>query len=114
VILVSSMHRIARQGRAFVFTDMHAYYQWATFYSDLADLNKIDWGLLQRRDFRRDPDDPAKFERYQAEALIHQHCPVDGLIGIMCYTERLQQSIAQQIHSRGLNLQVHARSGWYF
>lgn len=108
------MHHIARQGLPYLFTDMHAYYEWANFYSDLADLNKIDWGLLQRRDFPRDPDDPAKFERYQAEALIHRHCPVDGLLGIVCYTETLQQTIAQQVQSRGLGLKVHARPGWYF
>lgn len=114
LILVSSMHRITRQGLPCLFTDSHAYYQWANYYNDLADLDKIDWELLQRRDFKRDPDDPAKFERYQAEALIHRHCPVDGLIGIVCHTEQLQQTIAQQIQSRGLNLQVHARPGWYF
>jgi hypothetical protein len=30
----------------------------------------VDWPLLQKRDFKRDPDDPAKLERYQAEALV--------------------------------------------
>jgi ssDNA thymidine ADP-ribosyltransferase, DarT len=114
VILVSSIHHLAERGLPFLFTDMHAYYQWANYYNKLAELNKIDWELLQRRDFKRDPDDPAKFERYQAEALIHRHCPVDGLLGIMCYTEQLQQTIAQQIQSRGLKLQVHARPRWYF
>lgn len=62
----------------FLFTDSHAYYQWANYYSDLAELAKIDWLLLQRRDLKRDPEDPAKFERYQAEALVHRHLPVGG------------------------------------
>jgi len=114
VILVSSLHRVAEHGLPFVFTDSHAYYQWANFYSDLADLGKIDWPLLQTRDFRRDPDDPAKFERYQAEALIHRHLPVDGLLGIVCYTENLKQTIVQQLQKRNLNLPVHARPKWYF
>jgi hypothetical protein len=114
LILVSSMHHIAKQGLPFLFTDSHAYYQWANFYSDLADLNKIDWGLLQRRDFKRDPDDPAKFERYQAEALIHSHVPIDGLLGIVCYTDAVQLRIERQLQDRGLNLKVHARQGWYF
>lgn len=114
LILVSSLHHVAKQGLSFLFTDSHAYYQWANFYCDLADLDKIDWGLLQRRDFRRDPDDPAKFERYQAEALIHRHCPAAGLLGIVCYTASLQHAIAKQVLSRGLDLKVHARPGWYF
>lgn len=114
VILVSSIRHIHGLGLRYLFTDSHAYYQWANFYSDLTDLEKIDWPLLQRRDFKRDPDDPAKFERYQAEALIHRHLPVAGLLGIVCYTEVLKQGIEQEIQSRKLNLPVYARTGWYF
>lgn len=114
VILVSSLHHVARLGLPFLFTDSHAYYQWAHFYDDLAQLDQIDWPLLQRRDFQRDPEDPAKFERYQAEALIHQHLPVAGLRGIVCYTDALKQGIEQQLQARQLTLPVHARKGWYF
>jgi len=113
VILVSSLHRVAAEGCRFVFTDSHAYYQWANFYSDLADLDKIDWPLLQTRDFRHDPDDPAKFERYQAEALIYRHLPVRSLLGIVCYTENLKRDVAQRLQTRSLNLPVHTRPNWY-
>lgn len=114
VILVSSLRHVAKQGLSFLFTDSHAYYQWANFYSDLSDLNKIDWPLLQRRDFKRDPEDPAKFERYQAEALVHKYLPVDGLHGIVCYTEIMKQRIEKEIQDRKLNLPVHVRTEWYF
>jgi hypothetical protein len=63
-----------QQGLKFLFTDSHAYDMWANFYSHLADVDKIDWSLLQNRDFKRDSNDPAKFERYQAEALVYRHC----------------------------------------
>ncbi|MDZ5646119.1 DUF4433 domain-containing protein [Nitrospirillum sp. BR 11828] len=114
VILVSSLHQVARQKLPFLFTDSHAYYQWANFYSDLANLDKIDWPLLQARDFRRDPEDPAKFERYQAEALVYRHLPINGLLGIVCYTDNLKRGIEQQIQARSLNLPVYVRPGWYF
>ena len=70
VILVSSLHHVNSLGLPFVFTNAHAYPDWADYYSDLSQLGEIDWGLLQRRDFKRDPDDPQKMERYQAEALV--------------------------------------------
>ena len=114
LILVSSLRHVAEQGRTFLFTDSHAYYQWANFYADLADLGRIDWPLLQARDFRRDPDDPAKFERYQAEALIHRHLPISGLLGIVCYTDNLRLAIERQLRDRSLDLPVFARTGWYF
>lgn len=114
VILVSSLHHIARLGLPFLFTDGHAYYQWANFYDDLADLDKIDWPLIQRRDFKRDPEDLAKFERYQAEALIHQCLPVSALLGIVCYAVNVKHGIDQEIQARSLSLSVYARPEWYF
>jgi hypothetical protein len=94
VILVSSLHRVAADANLrWLFTDSHAYYQWANYYSDLQHLDQIDWPILQARDFKRDPDDPAKFERYQAEALVYQHMPVSTLLGVVCYTPALKQNI---------------------
>jgi len=113
LILVSDLFRMQQQ-IPFIFTDSHAYYQCAEFYSDLTHLDKIDWQILQCRDFKRDLNDPEKFERYQAEALIHQHCPAVGLLGIVCYTDELKIQIEQQLLDCGLNLDVHTRTGWYF
>ena len=81
LILVSSLRHVADLGLPFLFTDSHAFYRWANYHDDLAKLDRIDWSILQARDFKRDPDDPAKFERYQAEALVYRHCPVSGLLG---------------------------------
>lgn len=114
LILVSSLHRIAELELAFLFTGSHAYYQWANFYDDLGELNRIDWPILQRRDFKRNPDDPAKFERYQAEALVHQHCPVEALVGVVCYNEETKAQVEQTMAQLGVARPVHVRSGWYF
>ncbi len=84
VIFVSSLHRLEELNRGFVFSDRHAYLLNAQFYNELPDLTNIDWTILQNRDFRRDPDDPAKIERYQAEALVHQYLPVEAIIGVAC------------------------------
>lgn len=114
VILVSSLRRVQEKGIPFLFTNGHAYPPDTRFFNDLSDLSVIDWGILQRRDFKRDLDDPKKLERYQAEALIHKHLPVSGLVGAVCYTEAIKSDIEQQSRSRGLSLQVVARTEWYF
>jgi hypothetical protein len=113
-ILVSSLHRVKSMGLPFVFTDAHAYPDWTNYYSDLAQLDKIDWEILQRRDFKRDPDDPRKMERYQAEALIFHHLPIKGILGIVCYNTKLKQEFEKQIQPKGLQMPVYARAGWYF
>ena len=115
VILVSSLYRVAKQGLDFVFTDMHAYYNWATFYENLENLNHIDWSILQTRDFRRDENDPQKFERYQAEALIYQHCPISALSGIVCYDQDTEAKITQLVIQQSLaNFNIFTRPNWYF
>jgi hypothetical protein len=114
VILVSSLRHVHDLGLPFVFTNAHAYPNWTNYYRDLNYLDEIDWALLQNRDFRRDPDDPRKMERYQAEALIFNSLPVEGLLGVVCYTEELKESIERQIRKLDLSLTVHARQGWYF
>ena len=115
IILVSSLHKIAAAGLQFVSTDRHAYPQLAQYYNDLAALSSaIDWDLLQRRDFQRDPDDPVKVERYQAEALIRGAVPTSALIAIICYNEHVKASIDGEMAARGLTLEVLPRTQWYF
>jgi hypothetical protein len=114
IILVSSLHHVRELSLPFVFTNAHAFPDWSNYYSDLAQLSNIDWPILQHRNFKRDDNDPRKMERYQAEALVFQHLPIQGLLGIICYTEALKQSIEQQVQARSLTLPVYARTEWYF
>ncbi len=114
VILVSSLRQIQKQDLPFLFTDRHAYCQWTAFYNDLNDLDKIDWSLLQRRNFSRDPDDPAKIERYQAEALVYQHCPISALLGMICYTDDMKYQLEQLVEEHDAALKVVSRPQWYF
>ncbi len=113
-ILVSSVHRVAELGLPFVFTDRHAYTALASFSSTTADLSNIDWPLLQSRNFQRNPNDPEQIERYQAEALVYQHVPVTGLLGVVCYTDTVKNGIDAQCHGLGIQLDVRALPQWYF
>jgi ssDNA thymidine ADP-ribosyltransferase, DarT len=115
VILASSLHKIEAQGIKFVFTDRHAYLKKAddAFSSDLADLGRIDWKILQARDFTRNPDDPGKFERYQAEALVHQHMPISALTGLACNGSVQEARLRQLAQSLQLNITIASKPNWY-
>jgi hypothetical protein len=113
-ILVSSLHRIRELGIAFVFTNQHAYPAAAEYFNDLADLDRIDWPLLQSRNFQHDPDDPGKKERYQAEALIWRHVPLEALLGICCYSEVAKARVQSDIERRELKVEARVQSNWYF
>jgi len=113
-IIVSSLHEIQKRKIQFVFTDRHAVLEAAEFYDDLSKLGQIDWAKLQARDFRRDPDDPGKFERYQAEALIHRHVPIAAMLGVICHNPAEQTKIETICGNLGVVTQVLCKPGWYF
>ncbi|SFC49615.1 protein of unknown function [Kushneria avicenniae] len=114
VILVSSLHKVAELNLPFVFTDRHAYPVTANYFNGLEDLHAIDWPLLQQRNFQRDPDDPEKIERYQAEALIHEHVPIEALLGAICYTPEVKLELQQQTDELSVALDIYCKPSWYF
>jgi ssDNA thymidine ADP-ribosyltransferase, DarT len=113
-IIVTSLHKASQEGLDFVFTDRHAYVAAAQFSRNMEDLSRVDWALLQSRDFKRDPDDPGKCERYQAEALIHEIVPVSALSGIVCHGLPQQAKLQKEIANLSLQIKVVALPGWYF
>lgn len=114
VIFVSSLPHIAKHGGKFVFTNQHAYPPVAKYFTALDDLDAIDWNLLNRRDFKQDPDDPAKKERYQAEALIWKYVPVQALLGVCCYSRATKEHMGHEVEKRGLAFNVAVQPKWYF
>jgi ssDNA thymidine ADP-ribosyltransferase DarT-like protein len=114
VILVASLHKLVTLDVRFILSDRHAYLEAAKFANDLSGLDRIDWEILQARDFKRDPDDPGKFERYQAEALIHRHLPVSALTYILCYGPEQRTRLDALVKDAGLTIQVLERPNCYF
>jgi len=115
VILISSLAALEQHGVRYVFTDRHAYLDAAVFVSDRSLLDVcIDYPLLQRRDFRSDPEDPGKKERYQAEALAFGKVPLNAIIGLACYTPADQPQIQALCDRAGVTFRVVARPDWYF
>ena len=113
VILVSSLAALAEHGVPFLFTDRHASLVNAIFSNELEAVPQLDWKIWQGRDFSRDPNDPDKLARYQAEALVYQHVPVAVLQGVVCHGGEQETDLAQMVHNSNVALKVMSRPGWY-
>jgi hypothetical protein len=114
VIFVSSIHKLLELRLPFVFTNQHAYPIDTDYYSDIANLQNIDWTLLQNRDFKTNDADPGKQLRYQAEALVHGHLPLAAVMGIGCYNEAVQTQIEATMLANGQKMSVKTTPTWYF
>ncbi len=111
VILISSLHTLKKQGIPFVFSDRHAYLKTALFSDDLPDLNRIIWPTLQARNFRK--DDLDRFEKYQAEALVHRHMPLTALHGIVCYNDSVRSDMRAAADARQVPVKIIKQPNWY-
>ncbi len=114
VIMVSSIHRLVELNVPFLFTNAHAYMMEADYFDDAAKLSEIDWPLLQSRDFKTDPNDPGKQGRYQAEALVHKHMPIEALLGIACFDEKSRMSLEDEARRCDSSVKIKTVQGWYF
>ena len=114
VIFVSSIHRLRETGVRFLFTNQHAYPPNTDFYETVEALSVIDWPLLQSKNFKTDDADPGRQLRYQAEALVHEHVPLNALLGIVCHNEEVKQRIEAMLQARGQNITVKTLTKWYF
>jgi hypothetical protein len=98
----------------FLFTDRHAYLLPCVYFRDVKDLERVDWKILQARDFKRDAADPAKFERYQAEVLVHRHMPVSALHGIVCHSAAARLRIEKEASALSVDVEVNSRPDFFF
>lgn len=113
-ILVSSIPKLDELGHRYLISDRHAYLQLAQFATDSSGLARIDWPLLQSRNFKRDPDHPERFDRYQAEALVHRQLPCGGLRGIVCYGEEQKAELEALLLQRSMKLTLLAQKDMFF
>lgn len=115
LICVASLHDLHAQGRRFVFTNQHGCSAGLEFSNDLADLQSlVDWPLLNSKNFKRDPEDPGKQLRYQAESMVHGDILLDSLRGIVCHSEATLARIRAMVAPRYPNLSLKALPHWYF
>lgn len=114
VILVSSLRRLEKMDIQFVFTDQHAYLGMAEHFTSLEFLDRVDWTILQNRDFKRDNNDLGKTDRYQAEALVWKHLPVEGILGICCFTDGVRDAIKARADKLGCSMSILKKAEWYF
>ena len=114
VVFVVSLRHLAEREIDFVFTNQHALRAPARYFRDLADLDEVDWELLQRQDFQRNDEDPGKTDRYQAEALVWKHVPLDVLSGICCYDEVTQSGVQKAAEQADAQVRTAVRPLRYF
>lgn len=114
LFLVTSVGRVQELSLDFVIADRHALLAHAQFSADTAQLSTLSWDLWNARDFKYDPEEPGKKERYQAEFLVHRYLPTSAIREIACYNRDVEERIGSMLQGRGETTRVEIHEDWYF
>ena len=80
------------------------------FYSDLSDLDQVDWPAVEATNWR----DPAVKERKQAEFLLYEAFPWQLVEKIGVLNEGTATQVNQAIAGAGHQPVVRVKPGWYY
>ena len=86
--LVSMVQTIASASVAFVFTEGHAVMPFSEYFSDVTDLDKVDWEFVDSWRWGATEEDPDRTRRKQSEFLVHQFLPWALITEIGVYSNR--------------------------
>jgi len=113
--LVSSLEKLEAAGKRLVIADRNAAIAVAEFFeANVSWRDRLDWQAIRSDDFKKRPDDPGRFERRQAECLVHGCVEVSLLEGICCANDASKLKIQAICKAAGANLRVAVRPQYYW
>jgi ssDNA thymidine ADP-ribosyltransferase, DarT len=112
--LVSSTDAVVAAGVPFVFTEGHAELFYSEFFTDLGDLNRIDWEIMQARIWRDTISDGDRKRRRQAEFLAHRFFPWQLITEIGVANKIIALEVESKLGEAAHKPSVTVRPGWYY
>lgn len=102
------------QDKQWFFTDGQANDEETNHYSNLVDLNKIDWKCIQNSDFTKSDGDYDRQRRYQAEFLVYDSVSISCVESICVYSDNMRDWAQGQIKAAGKMIPVHVHKPYFF
>lgn len=116
IYLVAKATDLFESPLSWVFTSGHAVMEFSDFYTEIKDLNQIDWNLIEAEYWHDTDEDNDRKRRRQAEFLVHHKLPWSYIRGIAVYGEQQKQRVEAIINSRNNTHKPRAfiRQKWYY
>ncbi len=116
IYVVSTAEAVTASGRGFVFSDGHGSAAFTSWFSDLADMDRVDWTAAYARYWKDDIDDMDRQRKKQAEFLVHQMCHWDLIqeVAVLNQATRLRVETILAGFPSKLRRPVNVRPEWYY
>jgi len=116
IYLVSTCQAVQESGARFVFTDGHGLATFTEWLEDLADLDKVDWDVVDSRYWTDTETDMDRQRRKQAEFLVYRFCDwslVNGIVVIDDAVAAKVETIQQEFPAEQRRT-VAVKRDWYY
>ena len=123
--LVTTVEEIVARGLPYVFYDFNATLDISTCYSDLEDLDEIDWPLFYEsprldgycKYWNSRVDNPThirRMETRQAEFLVHKSVPLNLIKGVGVYNKERAEQVREIFKKEEIDIPVEVKTAWYY
>lgn len=114
IYFMSNIQSVVDNELSYVFTDAHAIRRLSNVYTDLSDLDKLDWDVMKSNYWYVINEDMNRKARRQAEFLVHGHVPLSACLGFAVYDKETKEKVEQMLTDADVVLPVAVRPGFYF
>lgn len=116
IYLISTAQVVADSETGYVFSNGHGIAAYTEWFDDLADLDQVDWDMVNQRYWADNIDDMDRQRRKQAEFLVHRFCDWDLIQEIAVIDDRLKGKAEAVIgrYPPELRRPVRVRRNWWY
>ena len=116
VLIHCPLPRIVAAGCRYFYTDGNAKVEISKVYTDLGDIDKLDWEAIRSDDFRIAEHGPDRIRRKHAEFLVREHVPLECIGALIVLDAERKQEMEALLDGRGLSIKVIADTNgkWFF
>lgn len=125
VHFASTVEAVEEKGLAFVFYDYNATLDYSSCYSNLKDIDKIDWDLFYEApcldgyckywfSTANKPRYIRRMETRQAEFLVHKRFPLNLMDSAGVYSEAKAEQVREIFNKAGIDMPVEVKKAWYY
>lgn len=113
IVIRCLIENLAKQAKWF-FTDGQANDGETSHYTDLSNIDKINWDCIQKGNFSKSDGNYDRQRQYQAELLVYDSVPVSLFESICVYSENMKNWTEQKLKEAGVIIPVHIHKPYFF
>jgi hypothetical protein len=114
IYLVTTAQTLFASIQGCAFTNGHAIMQMSDSFDDLADLDKVDWGVMRQTYWNRTPQDNDRQRRREAEFLAYRSVPWRLIMGIGVIDAEIQKKVVESLQVSSHRPPVKVKRDWYY